>query len=126
MLWANRVLRRIFVPQRDEVIGGWRTFHNEELHDLYSSTNVIRMIKSRRKRWAWYVARMGEKRNAYKISVGNPEGKRQLGRRRRGWEDNIKSDLGEMGRGGINWIDLSQDRDQWRAIVGVVMNLRVP
>jgi hypothetical protein len=106
------------------VTGDWRKLRNEELHNLYSST--IRMIKSRRMRWAGHVARMGEKRNAYRISVGNPEGKRPLVILRRRWVDNIKMDLREMGWDGMNWIDLAQDRDQWRALVNKVMNLRVP
>jgi hypothetical protein len=79
-VFENRVLRRIFGPRRDEVTGDWRKLHNEELHNLYSSPNILRMIKSRRMRWAWNVARMGETRNAYRISVGKPEGKRPLGR----------------------------------------------
>jgi hypothetical protein len=79
-----RVLRRIFGPMRGEVMGGWRELHNEELHNLYSSPNIIRIIKSRRMRWAGHVARIGEKRNAYRILVGKPEGKRPLGRPRRG------------------------------------------
>jgi hypothetical protein len=121
-----RVLRRIFGPKRDEVTGGWRKLHNEELHNLYSSPSIIRMIKSRRMRWAGYVARMGEKRNAYRILVGNPEGKRPLGRPRRRWVDNIKMDLREIAWDGGDWIDLAQDKDQWRALVRAVMNLRVP
>jgi hypothetical protein len=84
------------------------------------------MIKSRRMRWAGYVARMEEKRNAYRILVGKPEGKRPLGRRRRRCEDNIRMGLREIGWGGMDWIDLAQDRDQWRALVNTVMNLRVP
>jgi hypothetical protein len=92
-VFENRVLRRIFEPKRDEVIGGWRKMHNEELHKLYSSPSIIRMIKSRKMRWEPHVARMGEKRNAYRILVGKPEGKRPLGRPRRRWVDNIKMDL---------------------------------
>jgi hypothetical protein len=84
------------------------------------------MIKSRRMRWAGHVARMGEKRNACRILVGKPEGKRPLGRYRRRWEDNIKMDLRDTGLGGMDWIDLAQDRDQWRALVNTVMNLRIP
>jgi hypothetical protein len=84
------------------------------------------MIKSRRMRWAGHVARMGEKRNAYRILVGKPKGKRPLGRPRRRWVDNIKMDLKEMRWDGIDWIDLAQDRDRWRALVNTVMNLRVP
>jgi hypothetical protein len=92
-----RVLRRIFGPKRDEVKGDWRKLHNEELHNLYSSPNIIRMIKSRKMRWAGHVARMGEKRNAYRILVEKPEGKRPLGRSRRRWVDNIKIHLRVMG-----------------------------
>jgi hypothetical protein len=77
-VFENRVLRRIFGPKRDEVTGEWRKLHNEELHDLYSSQSIIRIIKSWRMRWAGHVARMGEKRNAYRLLVGNPEGKRPL------------------------------------------------
>jgi hypothetical protein len=97
-----------------------------ELHNLYSSPSIIRMIKSRRMRWAGHVARMGEKLNAYRTFVGMPEGKRPLGRRRRRWVDNIKTDLREIGWHGMDWIDLAQNRDQWRALVNRVMNLRVP
>jgi hypothetical protein len=105
----------------------WRKLHNEELHNFYSSTNIIRMIKSRRMRWAGNVARMGGKRNAYRILVGKPEGKKPLGRPKRRWVDNIKLDLREkMGWDGMDWIDLAQDTDQWRALVNTVMNLRVP
>jgi hypothetical protein len=107
------------------VTGGLRKLHNEELHNLYSSSSIIRMIKSRRMRWAWHVARMGEM-NAYRILVENPEGKRPLGRPRRGWVDNIKMDLREIGWDGMDWIDLAQDRGQWRALVIAVRNLRVP
>jgi hypothetical protein len=125
-LCLKTVLRRIFGPKRDEVTGGWRKLHNEELHNLYSSPSIIRVIKSRRMRWAGHAARMGESRNAYRILVGKPEGKRPPGRPRRRWVDNIKIDLREVGWDGRNWIDLAQDRDRWRAHVKVVMNLRVP
>jgi hypothetical protein len=84
-VFENRVLRRIFGPKRDEVTRGWRKLQNEELHNLYPSPSIIRMIKSRRMRWVGRVARMWEKRNAYRILVGNPEGKRPLGRPRRRW-----------------------------------------
>jgi hypothetical protein len=89
----NRVLRRISEPKRNGVTGGWRKLHNEELHDFYSSPNIIRIIKSRKMRWAGHVARMEEKRNVYRLLVGKPEGKRTLGRRRRRWIDNIKLDF---------------------------------
>jgi hypothetical protein len=124
-VFENRVLRRIFGPKRDEVTGKWRRLHNEEL-DLYLSPNIVRVIKSRRMRWAGHVARMGEKRGAYTILVGRPEGRRPLGRPRRRWEDNIKTDLQEVGWVGMNWIELAQDRDKWRALVNAVMNLLVP
>jgi hypothetical protein len=120
------LIKLYFGPKRDRVTGGWRKLHNEELHNLYSSPSKIRMIKSRRMRWAGHAARMGEKRNAYRILVGKPDGKRQLGRSRRRWVDNIKMDLREIGWDGMDWIDLAQDRDQLRALVTTVMNLRVP
>jgi hypothetical protein len=94
-------------PKREEVTGGWRKLHNEELHTLYSSSNIIRMINSRRMRWAGHVVRMGEKRTAYKIIVGKPEGKRPLGRPKRRWMDNIKIDLRERGRMGWYGLDRS-------------------
>jgi hypothetical protein len=98
-VFENRVLRRIFGPKRDEVMGEWRKLHNEERHILYFSPNIIRQIKSRRMRWAGYVARMEEDRNAYRVLMGNPEGKRPLGRPRRRWEDGIRMDLREIGWG---------------------------
>jgi hypothetical protein len=120
------VLRKIFGPKRDDVTGGWRKLHNEELHNLYSSPNIIRLIKSRKTRWAGHVARMGETRIAYRLLVGKPEGKRPLGRSRRRWVDKIKMALREIGWDGMDWIELAQDRDQWRALVNTVMNLWVP
>jgi hypothetical protein len=92
----------------------------------YSSPSIIRIIKSRRMRWAGRVARTGTKKNAYRILVGKAEGKRSLGRPRRRWEDNIKMDYREIGWRGMDWTDLAEDRDQWRALVNTVMNLRVP
>jgi hypothetical protein len=88
-VFENRVLRRIFGPKRDEVTGGWRKLHNEELHNLYSSPSIIRMIKSRKIRWARHVERMRAKRNTYRILTKKPEGKRPLGSSRRKWVDNI-------------------------------------
>jgi hypothetical protein len=93
-VFENRVLRKIFGPKRDEVTGEWRKLHNEKLRDLYSSQSIIRIIKSRRMRRAGHVARMGEKRNAYRLLVGKSEGKRPLGKPRRRWVDNIRMDLG--------------------------------
>jgi hypothetical protein len=98
-VFENRVLRRIFGPKRDEATGEWRRLHNEELNDLYSSQNIIRVIKSRRMRWARHVAHMGEKRGAYRILMGRPEGRRSLGRPRLRWEDNIKMYIQEVGWG---------------------------
>jgi hypothetical protein len=125
-VFENKVLRRMFGSKRDEVTGGWRKLHNEELRDLYSSPSVIRIIKSRRMRWAGHVARMVEKRNAYRLLMRKPEGKRPLGRPRRTCVDNIKIDLLEIGWGGVDWIGLAQDRDKWRALANAVMNLGVP
>jgi hypothetical protein len=125
MMFVNRVLRRIFGPKRDEVTGEWSKLHNEELHNLYSSSDIIRQVKSRRMRWAGHVACMGKGRKVYKVLVGKPEGKRPLGRPRHRWEDGIRMGLREIGLGGVEWIRLSQDRDRWRAVVSAVMNLRV-
>jgi hypothetical protein len=125
-IFENRVLRRIFGPKRDEVTRGWRKLHNKELHGLYSSPSIVRVIKARRMRWAGHVARMGEVRGAYNILVGRPEGRRPLGRPRRRWEDNIKMDLREIGFGNVDWIHWAQHRDRWQALVNTVMILRVP
>jgi hypothetical protein len=124
-VFEKRVLRKIFGPKREED-GSWRKLHNVELHSLYSSPNIARVIKSRRMRWAGHVARMEEGRGAYRILVGRPEGKRPLGRPRHRWENNIKLDLREIGIDGANWIWLAQDRVQWWAFVKAVMNPRVP
>jgi hypothetical protein len=125
-VFENRVLRKIFGPKRDEVTGEWRKLHNKELHDLYSSPSIIRIIKSRRMRWAGHVARMWEKRNTYRLMVGKPEGKRPLGRPRCRWVDNIGMDLGEVGWDDVDCIGLAHDRNRWRALVNSVLNLRVP
>jgi hypothetical protein len=100
--------------------------HNEELRDLYSSSSIIRIIKPRRMRWTGHVARMGEKRNAYRLLVGKPKRKRPLGRPRRRWVDNIRMDLGEVGWGNVDWIGLAKGRNRWRSLVNSVLNLRVP
>ena len=97
-----------------------------ELHSLYSSPNIVRVIKSRRLRWVGHVARMDEGRSAFKILTGKPTGKRSLGRPRRRWEDNIRMYLEEIGINADNWVDSAQDRDYWRALVNAVLNLRVP
>jgi hypothetical protein len=125
-VFENRVLRIIFGPKRDGVTGGWRKLHNEDLHNLYSSPSIMRIIKSRRMRWAGHVARMGEKRNVYRLLVGMAEGKRPLGRPRCRWMDNIKMDLLEIGLNVVDCIGLAQDRYRWRALVNAVINLRVP
>jgi len=124
-VFEKRVLRRVFGPKRDEVTGEWRKLNNEELRDLYSLPNIVRVVKSRRMRWAGHLASMGEGRGVHRVLVGNPEGKRPLGRPRRRWEDNIKMDLREV-EGGGDWMDLAQNRDKWRALVNTVMNFRVP
>ena len=108
----------------DEVTGEWRRLHNEELNDLYSSPNIVRVIKSRRTGWAGHVARMDEERGVYRVLMGKPEGKRPLGRPRRRWVDNIRMDLQEVGCGYMEGIRLTQDR--WRTLVSAVMNLLVP
>jgi hypothetical protein len=125
-VFENRVLRRIFGPKRDEVIAGWRKLHNEELHGLYSSPSIVRVIKARMMRWEGHVARMREVRGAYNILVGRPEGRRPLGRPSCRWEDNIKMDLREIGFGDVDWIHWAQNRNRWRALVNMVMNLHVP
>jgi len=125
-VFENRVLRKVFGPKRDEVTGEWRKLHNEELNDLYSLPNIVRVVKSGRMRWAGHVARMGEDRGVHRVLVRKREGKRPLGRPRRRWEDNIKMDLQEVEVGRGNWMELAQDRDRWRAVVGTVRDFRVP
>ena len=120
------MLRKLFGPKRDEATGEWRKLHNEELNDLYSLPSIVQVVKWRRMRWAGHVARMGEDRGVHRVLVGKTEGKRPLGRPRRRWEDNIKMDLQEVGRSRGDWMELAQDRDRWRAIVGTVRDFRVP
>ena len=125
-VFENRVLRRVFGLKRDDVTREWRKLHSEEHSDLYSLPNIVLVVKSRRMRWAGHVARMGEARGVHSVLIGKPDGKRPLGRPRRRWDDNIKMDLQEAGGGGGDWMELAQDRDRWRALVGTVRNLRVP
>jgi hypothetical protein len=125
-VFENRVLRRVFGPRRDEVTREWRKLHNEELNELYSLPNIVRVVKSRRMRWAGHVPRIGEERGVHRVLVGKPEGKRPLGKPRRRWEDNIKMDVQEVGGGRGDWKELAQDGDGWRALVSTVKNLRVP
>ena len=106
------MLLRLFVPRRDEVTGECRRLLNEELSDLYSSPNIVWVIKSKRMRWAGHVLRMGEERGVYRALVGKPEGRRPLGRPRRRWMDNIRIDLHKVECGYMDWIGLVQDRDR--------------
>ena len=115
----------MFGPKRD-ANGKWRRFHNEELHSLFRSPNIVRVIKSRRLRWADHVARMEEGTSAFNILTGKPTGKRPLGRPRRRLEDNIRMDLEEIGVNLGNWVDSNEDRDYSRALVNAALNLRVP
>ena len=125
-VFENRGLRRVFGPKRDEVTGEWKKLHNGELNDLYSLPNIVRVVKSRRMRWAGHVACMGEDRGVHRVLVGKPEEKGPLGRPKRRWEDNIKIDLQEVGGCRGDWMELAQDRDRWRALVGTVRDFRVP
>jgi hypothetical protein len=124
-VFENKVLRKISGPNRDEATGEWRRLRNKELHSPYASPNIIRVIKSKRLIWAGHVARMGEGRDAYRVLLGKPQRSRPLERPRSRWEDNIRMDLREVGCG-MDWIDLAQDRDRWRALVNAIMNLLVP
>jgi hypothetical protein len=109
--------------KRGEVTGEWRKLHNEELNDVYSLSNIVRVVNPRGMRWAGHVACMGDDRHVHRVLVGKPEGKRPLGRHR--WEDNIKMDLQEVGGGCGDWMELAQDKDRWRALASMVKNLRV-
>jgi len=125
-VFENMVMRRIFGPRRDEVTEEWSRLHNEELNNLYSSPNIVQVIKSRRMRWAGHVARLCEEKGVYRVLMGEPEGRRPLGRPRRRWVDNIRMDFQDVICGYMDWIGLAQDRDRWRTLVSAVMNLRVP
>jgi hypothetical protein len=118
-VFKNRELRRIFGSKRDEVTEEWKKLHNDELNYLYSSPNIVQVIKSRRMRWVGHVACMGEGRGVHRVLVGKPEARRPRHR----WEDNIKINLQEVGCGDMDWIELAQDRNRWWAIVNAVMNL---
>jgi hypothetical protein len=122
----NRALRRTFGPEMEEVVRDWRRLHNEELHGLYASPNIIRVIKSRRMGGAGRVTRMGETQNTYKVLVGKPEGKRPVERPGRRWEDNIRKDLREIRVEVVDWKHLAQDTDQWRTLVNAILNILVP
>jgi len=121
----NRVLRRIFGPERDEVTVEWRKLHNEELNDLYSSHNIVWVTKLRTI-WMGHVASTGQRSGVYRVLVGKPERKRPQGRPRHRWEDNIKMDLQEVECAGMDWINVAQDRDRWWELVNAVMKLQVP
>jgi len=125
-MFENRVLKRVFGPKSDEVTGEWRRLHNKELCELYSLPNIVRVVKSRRMRRAGHVAHMGEGRGVHRVLVEKPEGKRPLGRPRRRWEDSIRMDLQEVGGSCGDWMELAQVRESWRALVGMVMNFRIP
>jgi hypothetical protein len=124
-VFENRVLRRLFGCKREDVVGGWRRLHSEGLQNLYGSPNIIiRVIKSRRMRWAGNIARMGE-RNAYKMLIGEPGVRRPLGRPRRRWVGNIRMDLRETGWEDVDWIHLLQVGELWGAILTTVMKFRI-
>jgi hypothetical protein len=122
-MFENRVLRRIFGP-KEEVVGGWRRLHSEELRNFYTSPILIRVIYSMK--WVEHVARTGEMRNVYDILFGKPEGKGPVERLGRRWKDNIRMDLREISWEVVDWMHLAHDRDKWRALVNTVMNLQVP
>jgi hypothetical protein len=123
-VFENRVLSRIFGHRRNEVTRKWRKLHNKDLHDLYSSPNIVRVITSRKMRWAGHVTHM--RGDVYRVLVGKPEIKRPLRRPRCRWKDNIKMNLQLLGFGGIDWIGMAQDRERWRALVNAVMNYGSP
>ena len=125
-VFENKVLRRVFEPKRDELTGEWRKLRNEELNNLFSSPSIIRVIKSRRLKWVRHVARMEERRSAYRVLVEKHVGKKPLERPRFRWIYNVKMDLQEVGCCYMDWIEPAQDRDRWRALVNVVMKFQVP
>jgi hypothetical protein len=125
-VFENRRLRRIFGLKRVEMLGDWRKLDNKAVHNLDSLLHIIRVIKSRSMRWTGHVACMWEKINAYRILMGNPERKRLLERPKRKWEDHIKLDLREIGKGGMDWVNLIQDWDLWKTLVNMAVNLWVP
>jgi hypothetical protein len=125
-VFENGVLRRVFGTKRDEVTGEWRKLYNEELNELYSLPHIVRVVKSRRMRWAGHMARMVEEREVHRVLVVKPEGKRPVGRPRRRWEYDIKIDVQEVGGGRGDWTELAQDRDGWQALVSTVKNFRFP
>jgi hypothetical protein len=124
-VFENRVLRGIFGAKRDEVTGEWRKLYNEELNDMYSLPNIVRVVKSRTMRLAGHVARMEEVIGVYRVLMAKPDRKRPLGRPRRRWENNIKMDIQKVEGGRGDWMVLAQDRDGWRALVSTVKNFRV-
>ena len=121
-MFENRVLRRVFGPKKDEVTGEWRKLHNEELSDRYSLPNIMRVVNSRRMRWAGHVARMGEERG---LHMGTMRERNHLERPKRRWEDNITMHLQKVGGGCEDWMELAQDRDRWWELGSTVMNSRV-
>jgi hypothetical protein len=125
-VFENRVLRRVFWPKRDEVTGQWGKLHYGELNDLYSSPSIVRVIKSRRMRWVGHVVHIRERRGIYRALVGKRGVKRPFGKPRRRKEDSIKMDVQEMGCGGMDWVELAQDRDRMWELVYVAMNLQIP
>ena len=124
-MFCNTHKARCFLCRQNNLEVNYSPTRFKEFSDLYSLPNIVRVVKSRRMRWAGHVARMGEGRGVHRLLVGKLEVKRTLGRPRRRWEDNIKMDLQEMGRGCGDWMELAQHRDRWRALVSTVMNLRV-
>jgi len=125
-VFENRLLRTVFGPKRNDVTGEWRKLHNGEISCLYPFPNIVRVVKSRRMRWAEHVACGAEGRWVHRFLVGKPEGKRPLGRPRPRWEDNIEMDLQEVGGGFGDRMELAQDKDSWRALVSTVVNSRDP